>query len=153
MLAVGAGLQERGAGLVLPRVHLVSVAVEDDVNIGGRVSVDRCEVAALAGGIPGTVGSAFVVFGNDDVGQALALETLGLGIHSLNRITNGEVGNAGGGDQGGQVVGDSADDTDAHSILDDDRRRFEVSRYFRGALFVDVGAEVGAVEMRHDALG
>ena len=43
----------------------MSVAVEDDVNIGGRVSVDRCEVAALAGGIPGTVGSAFVVFGND----------------------------------------------------------------------------------------
>ncbi|GAE67761.1 hypothetical protein JCM18909_843 [Cutibacterium acnes JCM 18909] len=34
------------------------MAVEDDVNIGGRVSVDRCEVAALAGGIPGTVGSA-----------------------------------------------------------------------------------------------
>jgi 5'-nucleotidase len=63
------------------------------------------------------------------------------------------VGNAGGGDQGGQVVGDSADDTDAHPILDDDRRCFEGSRHFRGALFVDVGAEVGAVEVRHDALG
>ena len=99
------------------------------------------------------VGQALAVFGNDDVGQALALETLGLGIHSLNRITNGEVGNAGGGDQGGQVVGDSADDTDAHPILDDDRRCFEGSRHFRGALFVDVGAEVGAVEVRHDALG
>lgn len=50
-------------------------------------------------------------------------------------------------------MGDSADDTDAHPILDDDRRCFEGSRHFRGALFVDVGAEVGAVEVRHDALG
>ena len=153
MLTVGAGLQEWGTGLVLPGVHLVGVAVENKVNVAGHVGIDWREVAALAGSITGSVGGTLVIFGNDDVSEPLTLEALGLSIHGLDRITNGEVGDTGGGDQGWQVVGDSTDDANAHPVFDDDRRRLEGSRHLRGAFGIDVGAEVGAVDVRHDAPG
>ena len=80
--------------------------------------------------------------GDDDVGQVLGLETSGLGVDGLDRVADRQVGNAGRGDQRGQVLGDGADHADTHPTLREDGAGPEIVGDGRGALLVDVGSQV-----------
>ena len=139
---LAAGIQDRG----IPGVLLVGVAGEDRVDVGSGF-VDQlgegaagCDFLLERGAVGRTGPGAVVVFHDDDVGELFAGDLRSNAVDGFHRIPELKLGDARRGDQRRHFLGDSAD----HGHLDAVHLQHRVLRQdrFRGALLVDVGAEV-----------